>query len=57
MALFQYGAPEEFLLFMQNFNMNLAESGILATVAEIQYLRTIICWEVLRQFYLLHADV
>ena len=40
-ALFDNGNPEEFLLFMKNFNTNIAASGTLATGVKIQYLCTI----------------
>ena len=43
MSLFDNGKPEEFLLFMCNFNMNLAESGTLNTGAEMQYLCILVC--------------
>ena len=50
MALFDNGYPEEFLLFMRNFKMTLEASGTLAASANLQYLRTILCGEALRQF-------
>ena len=49
--------PEDFLLFVRNFNMNLAASGTLETSAKIQYLRTVVHGEALRQFDSLSADV
>ena len=54
---FDHGKPEEFLLFVWNFNMTLAASGTPKTDAKIQFLCTIVCGEVLRQFYFLSADV
>ena len=42
MAFFDNGDLEEFLLFVQNFNMTLAASGTLATGAKIQYLYTLV---------------
>ena len=57
MSLFDNGDPEEFLLFVRNFNMTLAASRILDTGANIQYLCTIVRGEALRQFDLLFSDV
>ena len=57
MSLFDHGKPEEFLLFVQNFQMSLAAMVTLETEARVQYLHTIACGEVLRQFELLSADV
>ena len=48
---------EELLLFVKNFNMNIATSVILGTDVKVQYLRTLFCGEALRQFDLLSADV
>ena len=42
MALFENGDPEELLLFAQNFNRTLAESGTLTTGAKIQHLCTLV---------------
>ena len=42
MDLFDNGDPEEFLLFVQNFNINLAASGKLVTGAKIQCLCTLV---------------
>ena len=50
MFLFDNGEPEKLLLFVQNFNVNLAASGTLATGTKIQYLCTLVREEVLRQF-------
>ena len=57
MDLFGNGEPEEFLLFVRNFNMTLAASGTLAKSAKVNYSRTLVHGEVLRQFYLLSDDV
>ena len=38
MALFDNGDPEEFFLFISNFNMNLEASGMLKYGTNIQYL-------------------
>ena len=50
MALFDNGEPEEFLLFICNFNMNLEASGTLDMSEKFQYLHTLVCGELLRQF-------
>ena len=42
MYLLENGEPEEFLLFICNFNMTLATSGTLEADAKFQYLRTIV---------------
>ena len=57
MALFDNGKPEEFLLFIKNFNMTLEASGMLNSGAKIQYLHTLVHGEVLRQFDTLSAEV
>ena len=57
LSLFDNGKPEEFLLFVHNFNMTLAASGTLEAGTKIQYLRTLFHVEVLRQFDPLSADV
>ena len=41
MSLFYYGKPEEFLLLVWNFQMNLAATGMLETEAKVQYIRTL----------------
>ena len=43
MALFDNGKPEEFLLFVRNFNMNLAASAIMKTARKVQYICTLVC--------------
>ena len=42
MSLFDHGEPEEFLLFVRNFNTTLTASGTLETDAKIQCLRTLV---------------
>ena len=57
MALFDNGYPEYFLLFIQNFNMTLKESGMLKPGANIQSLRTLVCEEALYQFDMFYDEV
>ena len=57
MYLFDHGNTEEFLLFIRNFNMNLAATGTLDMDENIQYLCTLVLGEALRQFDLLSADL
>ena len=57
MDLFDNFNQEEFLLFVRNFNMNLAASGTLVTGAKTQYLCTLVRGEALIKFDLLYADV
>ena len=57
MSMFENGDPEEFLLFVLNFNMTLTASGTLEAITEVQYLCTLFRGEALRQFDLLSADV
>ena len=57
MYLFDNGEPEEFLLFVRNFNMTLAAPGTLETDTNIKYLCTLICGEVLHQFESFSNDV
>ena len=49
-ALFDNGKPEDFLLFVRNFNMALEDLGTLNMSAKAQYLNTIFHGEALRQF-------
>ena len=56
-SLFENCDPEEFLLFVRNFNMTLAESDTLETGAKIQYIRALFHGEVLRHFDSLSDDV
>ena len=57
MSFFDNGEKEEFLLFVRNFNMTLAASGTLETVANIQNLRTLVFSEALCQFDSFSAEV
>ena len=57
MSLFDNGKPEEFLLFVRNFNMTLAASGMLEAGAKYQYLRTLVRGEALRQFHSLSSGL
>ena len=57
MALFYNVKPEGFLLFVQNFKMMLRYSGTLSANANLQYLRILLCGEVLCQFDTLCAQV
>ena len=50
MTLFDNIDPEEFLLFIRNFNVTLEVSGTLVAGAEIQYLPTLLCGKLLCQF-------
>ena len=50
MSLFDHGDPEEFLLFVRNFNMTLTATGTMEMDAKIQYICTLFHGEVLRQF-------
>ena len=54
---FDHDNPEEFLLLIRNFNMNIAAIGTLETDAKIQYLCMIVRGESLRQFELLSAEI
>ena len=57
MALFDNGNPEEFLLFIGNFQMNLEASRTLTSGAKIQYIYMLVHGEVLRQFDTLSIEV
>ena len=57
MSLFNNGEPENFLLFVPNFNVTLAASGMLEVVSKFQYLGTLFRRGALRQFDLLSDDV
>ena len=50
MFFFDHGEPEEFILFVQNFQMTLVATGTLETKAKFQYLCTLIYREALCQF-------
>ena len=56
-ALFYNGDPEEFFVFIRNFNVNFKASGTLETDAKVQCLFMLVLDEALRQFDLLSADV
>ena len=56
MSLFDHVEAEEFLLFVQNFQMTLADMETFETEAKIQYTRTHVRGEALRQFDLVSAD-
>ena len=57
MYLFYQANPEEFLLFIRNFQMTLVSTGTLETEEKVQYICTLVHGEALRQFYLLSADM
>ena len=57
MSLFDHDKPEGFLLFIRNFSMTLVETGTLKMDANIQYLRTLVRGEALRQFDFLSANI
>ena len=57
MSFFDNGKPEEFLLFVCNFNMTLAVSEMLELGAKYQYLSNIFRREALRQFDSLSSDI
>ena len=57
MSLFDHGDPEEFILFVQNFQITLAATGTPDTEEKFQYLRITVCGEALRQFDSLSSDV
>ena len=57
MSLFDHGDPEEFLLFIRNFQTTLAATGNIETEANLQYLRTIFQVRALSPFESRFADV
>ena len=57
MSLLDNGDPEEFLLFVSNFNMTLKVSGMLETSTKVQYLHIIVRGEALCQFEMMSDDV
>ena len=57
MSLFDHGEAEEFILFVQNFNMTLTFTGTLKTDSNIQYICMLVRGEELRQFDLMSSDV
>ena len=50
------GEPENFLLFVQNFNITINASVMLASNKKLQYLRNLIHGEELSQYYNLCAQ-
>ena len=56
MSSFEHGGPEEFIFFVRNFQMTLADTGTLETEAKVQYLRTFVCGEALLKFDLVSSD-
>ena len=56
LSLFDHGEPEDFLLFVRNFQMTLAATGTLETEANVKYLRKLVRKEALRRFELISAD-
>ena len=57
MSLFDSVKPEEFLLFVKNFNMTLEVLGTLVAGAKIQYIHTLVCGEELHHIDTLSAEV
>ena len=57
MFLFENGELEDFLLFVHNFNIILAASGMLEVGVKVQNLRPLVRGYALRQVDLLTADV
>ena len=55
--MFNNGETEEFLLFVCKFNMTPEASGTLDSVAKVQYLRTLVHGEALRQFDMLSSEL
>ena len=56
-SLYYNGEPETFFLFVINFNMTIAESGTLEAAVKVQYIRTLVIREALRQFDSLSVDL
>ena len=56
-ALSDNDEPEDFLLFVCNFNMTLEASGTLKDGIEVQYLHTLVHGEALSQFDALYFEV
>ena len=57
MALFDHGNPEEFLLFVWNFQTTFEASGTIAAGTNIQYLLKILRGEALCQLDTLYFEV
>ena len=56
MSLFDHGEPEEFLLFVQIFQMILADTGTLEMEANVQCLCALVRGEALHQFDLVSSN-
>ena len=56
-AFFDNGEPEEFLLFVHTFNINLVASGTLETGTKVQYIHLLFHGEELCQFESQYAYV
>ena len=56
-SLFDNRDTGEFLLFIKNCSRTREASGTLASGTNIQYIRTLVCEEALRQFDTLSAEV
>ena len=57
MSFFDHVDPEEFLLFISNFQMTLKEQGTIAVGVNIQYICTIVRGKSLRQLGTLSVEV
>ena len=57
MTLFDKYEPEEFLLFVSNFQMTLEAPGTLAVAVNIQYLCILLCGKALCQLGTLSIEV
>ena len=57
MDLFDDRDPEEFLLFVQNFQMNFETLGTLSDSGNTQFLYVLLCGKVLSQLGTLSIDV
>ena len=57
MVLFDNGNPDEFLLFVRNFQINLEASVTPASVTKIQYLCRIVRGKALHQLNMLSVEV
>ena len=57
MTLFDNGNSDEFLLLVQNFIMMFKYLVTISDIANLQYHRTLLCGEALRQFDALSTQV
>ena len=57
MALFDNSDPEDFLLFVRNFQMTFEAPGTLATSANICYIHTLLCGKSLCQLDTFSVEV